>query len=62
MDVGGAAGGKSYFNQLYFISNYFFYHRLKVARLDNIFLTRMHWANVGGLSGELRLSCFTVLV
>ncbi|KAL8211638.1 UNVERIFIED_CONTAM: hypothetical protein K2H54_004606 [Gekko kuhli] len=26
-------------------------HKLKVARLDNIFLTRMNWANVGGLSG-----------
>lgn len=26
--------------------------RLKVSRLDNIFLTRMHWANVGGLCGE----------
>nr|XP_033817593.1 LOW QUALITY PROTEIN: zinc phosphodiesterase ELAC protein 2 [Geotrypetes seraphini] len=28
-------------------------HKLKVARLDNIFLTRMNWANVGGLSGML---------
>ncbi|XP_066472376.1 zinc phosphodiesterase ELAC protein 2 [Tiliqua scincoides] len=28
-------------------------HKLKVARLDNIFLTRMHWANVGGLSGMI---------
>ncbi|KAM4691183.1 zinc phosphodiesterase ELAC protein 2 [Rhinophrynus dorsalis] len=26
-------------------------HKLKIARLDNIFLTRMNWANVGGLSG-----------
>uniref|UniRef100_A0A2I3G978 Zinc phosphodiesterase ELAC protein 2 n=1 Tax=Nomascus leucogenys TaxID=61853 RepID=A0A2I3G978_NOMLE len=26
---------------------------LKVARLDNIFLTRMHWSNVGGLSGMI---------
>ncbi|OCT62738.1 hypothetical protein XELAEV_18043829mg, partial [Xenopus laevis] len=26
-------------------------HKLKIARLDNIFLTRMDWANVGGLSG-----------
>ncbi|XP_016041972.1 zinc phosphodiesterase ELAC protein 2 isoform X2 [Erinaceus europaeus] len=26
-------------------------HRIKVSRLDNIFLTRMHWYNVGGLSG-----------
>uniref|UniRef100_A0A7M4F017 Zinc phosphodiesterase ELAC protein 2 n=1 Tax=Crocodylus porosus TaxID=8502 RepID=A0A7M4F017_CROPO len=30
-----------------------FLSRLKVARLDNIFLTRMAWANVGGLSGML---------
>lgn len=29
-----------------------FFLRLKVARLDNIFLTRMHWSNVGGLCGE----------
>ncbi|XP_074870480.1 zinc phosphodiesterase ELAC protein 2 isoform X2 [Carettochelys insculpta] len=28
-------------------------HRLKVARLDNIFLTSMNWANVGGLSGMI---------
>ncbi|XP_030063862.1 zinc phosphodiesterase ELAC protein 2 [Microcaecilia unicolor] len=28
-------------------------HKLKVARLDNIFLTRMNWANVGGLPGML---------
>ncbi|KAL7989342.1 hypothetical protein Chor_012008 [Crotalus horridus] len=28
-------------------------HKLKVAHLDNIFLTRMNWANVGGLSGML---------
>ncbi|XP_066560774.1 zinc phosphodiesterase ELAC protein 2 [Amia ocellicauda] len=26
-------------------------HKLKIARLDNIFLTRMSWQNVGGLSG-----------
>ncbi|XP_063309448.1 zinc phosphodiesterase ELAC protein 2 [Pelobates fuscus] len=26
-------------------------HKLKVARLDQIFVTRMNWANVGGLSG-----------
>ncbi|XP_062342168.1 zinc phosphodiesterase ELAC protein 2 [Osmerus eperlanus] len=26
-------------------------HKLKAARLDNIFLTRMSWDNVGGLSG-----------
>lgn len=30
--------------------------RLKVARLDNIFLTRMHWCNVGGLCGKYILS------
>lgn len=30
--------------------------RLKVARLDNIFLTRMHWSNVGGLCGKYILS------
>ncbi|KYO45015.1 zinc phosphodiesterase ELAC protein 2 [Alligator mississippiensis] len=28
-------------------------HKLKVTRLDNIFLTSMTWANVGGLSGML---------
>ncbi|KAI5930453.1 zinc phosphodiesterase ELAC protein 2 isoform X1 [Manis javanica] len=28
-------------------------HKLKVARLDNIFLTRMHWCNVGGLCGMI---------
>ncbi|XP_053566415.1 zinc phosphodiesterase ELAC protein 2 [Bombina bombina] len=28
-------------------------HKLKIARLDNIFVTRMNWANVGGLSGML---------
>ncbi|XP_063484389.1 zinc phosphodiesterase ELAC protein 2 isoform X9 [Symphalangus syndactylus] len=28
-------------------------HKLKVARLDNVFLTRMHWSNVGGLSGMI---------
>lgn len=26
--------------------------RLKAARLDNIFLTRLSWENVGGLSGQ----------
>ena len=30
----------------------FLFLRLKVSRLDNIFLTRMHWSNVGGLCGE----------
>ncbi|XP_069338058.1 zinc phosphodiesterase ELAC protein 2 isoform X3 [Eulemur rufifrons] len=28
-------------------------HKLKVARLDNILLTRMHWCNVGGLCGMI---------
>ncbi|XP_055008905.1 zinc phosphodiesterase ELAC protein 2 isoform X2 [Boleophthalmus pectinirostris] len=28
-------------------------HKLKAARLDNIFLTRLSWANVGGLSGMI---------
>uniref|UniRef100_A0A8C9QLI6 Zinc phosphodiesterase ELAC protein 2 n=1 Tax=Spermophilus dauricus TaxID=99837 RepID=A0A8C9QLI6_SPEDA len=31
----------------------FLFLRLKVARLDNIFLTRMHWSNVGGLCGMI---------
>ncbi|XP_015212199.2 zinc phosphodiesterase ELAC protein 2 [Lepisosteus oculatus] len=28
-------------------------HKLKAARLDNIFLTRMSWQNVGGLAGMI---------
>ncbi|KAL0993355.1 hypothetical protein UPYG_G00106540 [Umbra pygmaea] len=28
-------------------------HKLKAARLDNIFITRMSWDNVGGLSGMI---------
>ncbi|KAG5279848.1 hypothetical protein AALO_G00082220 [Alosa alosa] len=28
-------------------------HKLKAARLDNIFITRMNWKNVGGLSGMI---------
>ncbi|XP_029943479.1 zinc phosphodiesterase ELAC protein 2 [Salarias fasciatus] len=28
-------------------------HKLKAARLDNIFLTRLSWQNVGGLSGMI---------
>ncbi|XP_036409388.1 zinc phosphodiesterase ELAC protein 2 [Megalops cyprinoides] len=28
-------------------------HKLKAARLDNVFLTRMNWANVGGLCGMI---------
>ncbi|XP_029293167.1 zinc phosphodiesterase ELAC protein 2 isoform X2 [Cottoperca gobio] len=28
-------------------------HKLRVSRLDNIFLTRMSWENVGGLSGMI---------
>uniref|UniRef100_UPI00398F1774 zinc phosphodiesterase ELAC protein 2 n=1 Tax=Pristiophorus japonicus TaxID=55135 RepID=UPI00398F1774 len=28
-------------------------HKLKVSRLDNVFVTRMSWCNVGGLSGMI---------
>ena len=28
-------------------------HKLKAARLDNIFLTRVSWPNIGGLSGMI---------
>ncbi|XP_048411399.1 zinc phosphodiesterase ELAC protein 2 isoform X1 [Stegostoma tigrinum] len=28
-------------------------HKLKISRLDNIFVTRMSWSNVGGLSGMI---------
>nr|XP_020651971.1 zinc phosphodiesterase ELAC protein 2 isoform X1 [Pogona vitticeps] len=28
-------------------------HKLRISRLDNIFITRMNWANVGGLSGMI---------
>uniref|UniRef100_A0A8C5ALW3 Zinc phosphodiesterase ELAC protein 2 n=1 Tax=Gadus morhua TaxID=8049 RepID=A0A8C5ALW3_GADMO len=28
-------------------------HKLKASRLDNIFLTRMNWDNIGGLSGMI---------
>ncbi|XP_062388020.1 zinc phosphodiesterase ELAC protein 2 [Sardina pilchardus] len=28
-------------------------HKLKAARLDNIFISRMNWKNVGGLSGMI---------
>ncbi|CAL8273861.1 unnamed protein product [Lota lota] len=28
-------------------------HKLKASRLDNIFLTRMNWENIGGLSGMI---------
>ncbi|XP_067914079.1 zinc phosphodiesterase ELAC protein 2 [Heterodontus francisci] len=28
-------------------------HKLKVSRLDNVFVTRMSWSNVGGLSGMI---------
>ncbi|KAF7248999.1 Zinc phosphodiesterase ELAC protein 2, partial [Varanus komodoensis] len=34
-------------------------HKLKVARLDNIFLTRMNWANVGGLSAAINFSAYS---
>ncbi|XP_028912871.2 zinc phosphodiesterase ELAC protein 2 [Ornithorhynchus anatinus] len=62
-----AAGGRDAAPALYVFSEYNRYlfncgegvqrlmqeHKLRVARLDNIFLTRMHWSNVGGLSGML---------
>lgn len=62
-----AAGGRDAGAALYVFSEYNRYlfncgegvqrlmqeHKLKVARLDNIFLTRMHWANVGGLCGMI---------
>ncbi|CAL8301873.1 unnamed protein product [Merluccius merluccius] len=28
-------------------------HKLKASRLDNVFLTRMNWENIGGLSGMI---------
>ncbi|XP_003791125.1 zinc phosphodiesterase ELAC protein 2 [Otolemur garnettii] len=62
-----ASGGRDVGAALYVFSEYNRYlfncgegvqrlmqeHKLKVARLDNIFLTRMHWSNVGGLSGMI---------
>ncbi|XP_008586761.1 PREDICTED: zinc phosphodiesterase ELAC protein 2 [Galeopterus variegatus] len=62
-----AAGGRDAGAALYVFSEYNRYlfncgegvqrlmqeHKLKVARLDNIFLTRMHWCNVGGLCGMI---------
>uniref|UniRef100_A0A8D0SI56 Zinc phosphodiesterase ELAC protein 2 n=1 Tax=Sus scrofa TaxID=9823 RepID=A0A8D0SI56_PIG len=62
-----AAGGRDAGAALYVFSEYNRYlfncgegvqrlmqeHKLKVSRLDNIFLTRMHWANVGGLCGMI---------
>lgn len=36
----------------------FFCGRLKAARLDNIFLTRLSWENVGGLSGQWHQSVY----
>ncbi|XP_037664172.1 zinc phosphodiesterase ELAC protein 2 [Choloepus didactylus] len=62
-----AAGGRDAGAALYVFSEYNRYlfncgegvqrlmqeHKLKVARLDNIFLTRMHWYNVGGLCGMI---------
>lgn len=62
-----AAGGRDAGAALYVFSEYNRYlfncgegvqrlmqeHKLKVARLDNIFLTRMHWSNVGGLCGMI---------
>uniref|UniRef100_A0A674J888 ribonuclease Z n=1 Tax=Terrapene triunguis TaxID=2587831 RepID=A0A674J888_9SAUR len=50
-----AAGNRDSGAALYVFSDYnrSVRGRLKVARLDNIFLTRMNWANVGGLSGMI---------
>ncbi|KAM7069555.1 zinc phosphodiesterase ELAC protein 2 isoform 2-T2 [Molossus nigricans] len=62
-----AAGGRDVGAALYVFSEYNRYlfncgegvqrlmqeHKLKVSRLDNIFLTRMHWSNVGGLCGMI---------
>uniref|UniRef100_A0A452I7W9 ribonuclease Z n=1 Tax=Gopherus agassizii TaxID=38772 RepID=A0A452I7W9_9SAUR len=54
-----AAGSRDSGSALYVFSEYNRSVRgghppaLKVARLDNIFLTRMNWANVGGLSGMI---------
>ncbi|XP_008853916.1 zinc phosphodiesterase ELAC protein 2 isoform X3 [Nannospalax galili] len=62
-----AAGGRDSGAALYVFSEYNRYlfncgegiqrlmqeYKLKVARLDNIFLTRMHWSNVGGLCGMI---------
>nr|XP_031530675.1 zinc phosphodiesterase ELAC protein 2 [Vicugna pacos] len=62
-----AAGGRDAGAALYVFSEYNRYlfncgegvqrlmqeHKLKVSRLDNIFLTRMHWYNVGGLCGMI---------
>ncbi|XP_066120355.1 LOW QUALITY PROTEIN: zinc phosphodiesterase ELAC protein 2 [Saccopteryx bilineata] len=62
-----AAGGRDAGAALYVFSEYNRYlfncgegvqrlmqeHKLKVSRLDNIFLTRMHWSNVGGLCGMI---------
>lgn len=38
------------------------YDRLKAAQLDNIFLTRLSWQNIGGLSGEWRRVLFWLWV
>nr|XP_031323452.1 zinc phosphodiesterase ELAC protein 2 [Camelus dromedarius] len=62
-----AAGGRDAGAAIYVFSEYNRYlfncgegvqrlmqeHKLKVSRLDNIFLTRMHWYNVGGLCGMI---------
>ncbi|TNN52823.1 Zinc phosphodiesterase ELAC protein 2 [Liparis tanakae] len=45
------AGSRDNSASLYVFSEY---NRLKAARLDNIFLTRLSWENVGGLSGRWR--------
>uniref|UniRef100_A0A452V7T1 Zinc phosphodiesterase ELAC protein 2 n=1 Tax=Ursus maritimus TaxID=29073 RepID=A0A452V7T1_URSMA len=51
---GKPEGGKGYlFNCGEGVQRLMQEHKLKVARLDNIFLTRMHWCNVGGLCGMI---------
>ncbi|MGH0142467.1 UNVERIFIED_CONTAM: hypothetical protein FKN15_039347 [Acipenser sinensis] len=47
------AGSRDNGPSLYVFSEF---NRLKAARLDNIFLTRMSWQNVGGLSAQLKAS------
>uniref|UniRef100_A0A8C5QS61 Zinc phosphodiesterase ELAC protein 2 n=1 Tax=Leptobrachium leishanense TaxID=445787 RepID=A0A8C5QS61_9ANUR len=44
------AGSRDSGASLYVFSEF---NRLKIARLDNICVTRMNWSNVGGLSGML---------
>uniref|UniRef100_A0A452V7R0 Zinc phosphodiesterase ELAC protein 2 n=1 Tax=Ursus maritimus TaxID=29073 RepID=A0A452V7R0_URSMA len=49
----GKAGRRYLFNCGEGVQRLMQEHKLKVARLDNIFLTRMHWCNVGGLCGMI---------